>query len=92
MSAKERLAKFSPREHPPTFATVAAALLAAVLTDLRPWVEQALPWLSDETILLAGYLVLGVGGGLLGKLAERWTAPWVTPPLGDGPEREELDG
>jgi len=76
------------RTHPPTFVGIAAALVAAVVTDLRPFVEDALPALGDESITLIGVLIVGIVGGLIGKFAERYTMPWME--IEDGREDEEI--
>ena len=73
MNLKDR-AKFEVREHPPTVAAAASAVVAAVVADLLPVID----WgpLTDQTVTLIGVLIVGVVGGAIGKFAERYTWPW----------------
>ena len=75
------------RDHPPTVVGASVAALAAVLTDLR----QAIDWgpLTDETVTLLTALVIGVAGGLIGKVAERYTIPYW--PIEDQREQSEIE-
>ena len=67
------------KAHPPTFAGVAAALVGSLAVDVAPLVQQALPALSDTTVTIAVTLAVGLVGGAVGWISERWTIPWVTP-------------
>lgn len=71
--------------HPPTFAAAASALVAAVVADVLPTID----WgpLTDDTVTLIGVGVVGVLGGAIGKLAERWTTPWRPPDHEAGAQR-----
>ena len=70
------------RDHPPTAAAAVAAVLASLAADLEPHLA-GLPVISEGTAQLALVVVVGLVGGLVGKLAERWTVPWQ-PPIDDG--------
>ena len=67
------------KNHPPTVAGVAAALVGSLMMDLAPLVQQALPALSDTTVTIAVTLAVGLVGGAVGLISERWTIPWVQP-------------
>lgn len=67
------------RGHPPTVAGVAAALVASIMTDLTPLLTDTLPAISETTVGIATMLAVGLAGGVIGRVAERWTIPWVQP-------------
>lgn len=67
------------KNHPPTVAGVAAALVGSLAVDVAPLVQDAVPALSDTTVTIAVTLAVGLVGGVVGWISERWTIPWVKP-------------
>ncbi len=66
----------SPRDHPPTFLGAAMALLSSLAADLQAPLTS-IGFLSDTSASFTLALASGVIGGLVGRLSQRWTVPFV---------------